>query len=184
MPILCTILGRTCRIPGCFNGSTEYVIHEAMPLLVKLDGVLIPSVLSLNVPAIPTAIYQKASKYVNAQDTRIRMFEGEGDGEYIYYFLSMSQTKCTKFTTALLGQYQSMLDGKRPRGISELKRLMEILGAFHVVWDPAFSGARYTSISKVACLPLAARYFRIYHRIFSAYFTHIVGIFSHILDII
>ena len=112
MPILCTILGRTCRIPGCFNGSTEYVIHEAMPLLAKLDGVLIPSVLSysLNVPAIPTAIYQKASKYVNAQDTRIRIFEGEGDGEYIYYFLSMSQTKCTKFTTALLGQYQSMLE--------------------------------------------------------------------------
>ena len=112
-----------------------------MPQLIKLNGVLIPSVLQLDVPAIPTAIYKKASKYVDARDTRIRIFEGDGEGEYIYYFLSMSQNKCSKFTTALHGQYQSMLDGKRSRGISELKRLMEILGAFHVVWDPEFSGA-------------------------------------------
>ena len=116
------------------------MIHEALPQLIKLDGVLIPSVLQFDVPAIPTAMYRKASKYVNAQDQRIRIFEGEANGEYIYYFLSMSQDKCSKFTTALHGQYQSMLDGKRPRGISELKRLMEILGAFHVVWDPEFSG--------------------------------------------
>ena len=79
-----------------FNGSTEYVIHEAMPLLVKLDGVLIPSMLQFDVPAIPTAIYTKAFKYVDAVDKRIRIFEGEGDGEYIYQFLSMSQTKYTK----------------------------------------------------------------------------------------
>ena len=138
------------------------MIHEALPQLIKLDGVLIPSVLQFDVPAIPTAMYRKASKYVNAQDQRIRIFEGEANGEYIYYFLSMSQTKHTKYTTALAGQYQSLLDGKRPRGITQVQRFIEILDCFHVVWESTFSGAHiighswtyYVHIPYILCVIL------------------------------
>ena len=37
------------KIPGMFKGSTEHVIHHALPQLVKMDGLLLPSQMNFKV---------------------------------------------------------------------------------------------------------------------------------------
>ena len=37
------------KIPGMFKGSTEHVIQAAMPQLVKMDGLLLPSEINFTV---------------------------------------------------------------------------------------------------------------------------------------
>ena len=52
------------RIPAMFRGSTAHVFEVAMPQLVQMDGLLMPSVLNFDVPAIPKDMMKKALWYV------------------------------------------------------------------------------------------------------------------------
>ena len=70
------------RIPGMFKGSTEHVFAEAIPELVKMDGILIPDALQFHVEHIPVAMFRKAHWYSTKKDTHL--------------FTKMVQVKYTK----------------------------------------------------------------------------------------
>ena len=83
------------KIPGMFKGSTEHVFAEALPQLIEMDAVCMPSTLQFDVPAIPKGMMQKALWYVEHVDTHIRAFEIDRpdmpDPVVCYYVLKEGQ---------------------------------------------------------------------------------------------
>ena len=64
-----TILGS--KIPGMFKGSTEHVFTHAIPQLVSIDGIDLPSRLTFETSVVPRAVLQRAAWYVKRQETHI-----------------------------------------------------------------------------------------------------------------
>jgi hypothetical protein len=60
-----------------FRGSTEAVFMVALPQLIIMDGVFVPTVLPFSVPAIPKAMMLKAIYYIENQDTHVWTFQEE-----------------------------------------------------------------------------------------------------------
>ena len=59
------------KIPGMFKGSTEGVFSTALPKLIRVDGLMMPNVLTFDVPAIPRSMVEKAKWLVDHKKTHI-----------------------------------------------------------------------------------------------------------------
>ena len=59
------------KIPGQFKGSTEHVLTHAIPQLITIDGLHLPSVLTFDVPVVPRGVLQRAKWYVDRKETHI-----------------------------------------------------------------------------------------------------------------
>ena len=59
------------RIPGMFKGSTEHVMHVALPKLVNMDAALISDELCFTMKHPPRRMYEKASWYLEHENDRI-----------------------------------------------------------------------------------------------------------------
>ena len=104
------------KVPDCFRGSTEYVFTIALPRLILLDGVYLPSKLCLHVPGVPTGFYEKAQKYIKKQSSHIRIcrsgrVNAAGKSEFFFYVLSLS-SNFTNLTDKLIEQYESIAAGE------------------------------------------------------------------------
>ena len=104
------------KVPDCFRGSTEYVFTIALPKLILLDGLLLPSKLCLHVPGVPTGFYEKAHEYVKKQSSHIRIcrsgrVNAAGKSEFFFYVLSLS-SNFTNLTDKLIEQYESIAAGE------------------------------------------------------------------------
>ena len=54
-----------------FKGSTEGVFSTALPKLIRVDGLMLPNVLTFDVPAIPRSMMEKAKWLVDHMNTHI-----------------------------------------------------------------------------------------------------------------
>ena len=122
------------RIPGRFKGSTEQVMHIALPRLVAMDAALIPDELLYTVHAVPEKMYQKALWYIQHETTH---FRAVSDDEITvqFYFLSKSESQgyYRKMSTKLINRYKSLLDGERPQFVTHLESMIDILNAVRLV---------------------------------------------------
>lgn len=51
--------------------STEHVFKVALPQLIEINGLLAPTTLPFDIPAIPKAMMENAVWYVTNQDTHV-----------------------------------------------------------------------------------------------------------------
>ena len=125
------------RIPGMFKGSTEHVMHVALPKLVSLDAALIADALLFEVPAVPRAMLQKAAWYANQRDTHIHVVKDmdvdADEAIFTFYILSQSSKTYKKIDMLLVTRYCSLLTGKKPRGLTKLQSFIDVADALHVV---------------------------------------------------
>jgi hypothetical protein len=127
------------RIPGMFKGSTEHVMHVALPKLVKMDAALLPDKLLFEVPSIPSRMLKKAVFYTHHKATHFHIKvddDGEDDPVYTFYLLSAkrpSPSTHKKVDSLLVARYDALLMGYRPRGLTKLDSFMDVARALHVV---------------------------------------------------
>jgi hypothetical protein len=126
------------RIPGMFKGSTEHVMHVALPQLVSMDAALIPDELLFHVPSIPAAMLAKAVWYSRHKESHMHIkVDDDGDEPcYTFYVLSESRpckTSHKKVDSLLVSRYNALLMGERPRGLTQLSSFMDIARALHEV---------------------------------------------------
>ena len=123
------------RIPGAFRASTEHVFAEALPQLIQLDGVLSPTVLVFDVPAIPKQMMEKALWYVQHQSTHIHVVKGEDDS-FTYYFLAKdNRGKYPKLNARLIAMYEAALNGNKDPRIRDHETLLDVCLSLHKVVD-------------------------------------------------
>ena len=120
------------RIPGLFKGSTEQVLHVALPQLVHIDGALIPNQLLFHVPDVPASMFEKALWFWRRHSTYM-LQASAGRGMQRFHVLSASQTKYRRVDEKLVGWHDSLLLGVRPRGVTKLEDFLHIASALHVV---------------------------------------------------
>eukprot|EP00966_Prymnesium_polylepis_P084095 1946501-Prymnesium_polylepis.2 len=125
------------RIPGMFKGSTEHVMHVALPRLVSMDAALIPDGLLFSVPAVPPKMLQKAAWYANRVETHMNIVKENSrntdDPKFTFYVLSQSSKTYKKINADLVRRYNALLNGTRPRGLTKLQSFIEVADALHVV---------------------------------------------------
>ena len=122
-----------------FKGSTEHVMHVALPKLVKMDAALLPDKLLFEVPSIPSRMLKKAVFYTHHKATHFHIKvddDGEDDPVYTFYLLSAkrpSPSTHKKGDSLLVARYDALLMGYRPRGLTKLDSFMDVARALHVV---------------------------------------------------
>ena len=125
------------RIPGMFRGSTEAVFKVALPQLAELDGLLAPTELPFEVPAIPKAMMQNALWYVANQATHMEAFE-MADGVPAFYVMSRSNAGGAKrFTKKHHEMFQRAMLGELDSRIKDLASLIQVCQSVHIVCTPA-----------------------------------------------
>ena len=117
------------RIPGMFKGSTEHVMHVALPKLVALDAALIADNLLFEVPGVPKAMLKKAKWYATRKATHLHMAK-DGD-TFFFYLLSASSPTWKKIDSLLVSRYSSLLNGERPKGLTRLDSFIELEKSMH-----------------------------------------------------
>ena len=126
------------KIPGMFRGSTEAVFMVALPQLIIMDGILMPTVLPFSVPAIPKAMLVKALYYINNQDTHVRIFQEERADQYSYYVLKKDNEYGAKnITSKLIELFEAARGGVKDTRIKDHATLLAVCDALHVVGPPA-----------------------------------------------
>ena len=121
------------KINGMFKSSTERMFTTAIPKLMTMDTVNIPSELSYDVPAIPTALYEKALFYIENSAKFVSDEKAEDRlTPHVWYVLSESSS-FDELTTNLLNQFKAACSGKKLRKKQSVDQLMKICNAVHVV---------------------------------------------------
>jgi hypothetical protein len=118
---------RTLKIPGMFKGSTEHVLHVALPQLISMDGFIIPDELTFHVPCVPPRILQSALWYVSHKGTH---FASSGD---TFYILSRSSGSMKKLDQLLIQRYESLVEGQRPNFVTKLDKMIEIASSVNAL---------------------------------------------------
>jgi hypothetical protein len=126
------------RIPGMFKGSTEHVMHVALPQLVSMDAALIPDELLFHVPSIPGPMLTKAVWYTKQKATHLHISVDDDSDKTVYTFYVLSASRpCRKTHKAvdslLVSRYNALLMGERPRGLTQLSSFMDVARALHIV---------------------------------------------------
>ena len=102
-----------------------------------MDGVLIANELLFKVPGIPESMLEKACWYAARRDKYGHMMEviypNAEDSSYMFFVMSKSSGKYKKLDEALVAQYNSLLNGERPRGITRLDSMIELAASVHRV---------------------------------------------------
>jgi hypothetical protein len=126
----------TIRVPALFRASTEYVFAEGLPQLIELDGIALPKVLNFDVPCIPEGKMKKALWYVEHQATHILIKPDVLPDEFVYYILRKDNPlKVTRITKALVGQYESALEGIKDARCKHIESLINVCNSFHFVCE-------------------------------------------------
>jgi hypothetical protein len=126
------------KIPGMFRGSTETVFMTALPQLIIMDGIFMPTVLPFSVPAIPKAMLVKALYYINNQETHVRIFQEERADQYSYYVLKKDNEYGAKnITSKLIELFEAARGGVKDTRIKDHATLLAVCDALHVVGPPA-----------------------------------------------
>ena len=126
----------TTRIPGMFKGSTEHVMHVALPRLVSMDGFLIPDELMFHVPSVPVHLFDRARWYIAHEGTHVKK-KGES-----FYLLSQSRGAVKRLDDRFVAWYESLREGRRPSGVTELKKIIEITNSVHMLHSYKFTDRR------------------------------------------
>jgi hypothetical protein len=125
------------RIPGMFRGSTEHVFRVALPQLVQMDGLLKPTTIPFEVPAIPPGMLENALWYVNHQATHVYAFDS--DGKSAFFLLSKaaaSKSGTTKITARLIEMFGKAMRGEKDARVKDLDTLIAVCQSLHVVCKP------------------------------------------------
>ena len=129
------------KIPGMFRGSTETVFMVALPQLIIMDGLLMPTVLPFSVPAIPKAMLMKALYYIENQDTHVWTFEEdtrEEDKKHSFYVLKKdNEYGAKKITPKLIELFEAARGGVKDKRIKDHASLLAVCDVLHVVGPPA-----------------------------------------------
>lgn len=129
------------RIPGLMNGSTETVFAHAIPQLVTLDGVLVPSELCYEVPAMYREALVKADWFVSHKDTHIHPFR-DTNGDIAYYVLKRHNAgKYKRISARLIEMFEAALRGEKDRRIKDYDHLKDVCQAIHYVVAEEEEGA-------------------------------------------
>ena len=126
------------KIPGMFRGSTETVFMVALPQLIIMDGLLMPTVLPFSVPAIPKAMLMKALYYIENQDTHVWTFQEERDDQHSFYVLKKdNEYGAKKITPKLIELFEAARGGVKDKRIKDHASLLAVCDVLHVVGPPA-----------------------------------------------
>lgn len=126
------------KIPGMFRGSTETVFMVALPQLIIMDGLFMPTVLPFFVPAIPKAMLVKALYYIENQDTHVWTFQEERDDQHSFYVLKKdNEYGAKKITLKLIELFEAARGGVKDKRIKDHASLLEVCDVLHVVGPPA-----------------------------------------------
>ena len=129
------------KIPGMFRGSTERVFMEALPQLIIMDGLLMPTVLPFSVPAIPKAMLAKALYYIDNQDTHVWTFDDdtrEEDKMLSFYVLKKdNEYKAKKITPKLIDLFEAARGGEKDSRIKDHASLLAVCDVLHEVRYPS-----------------------------------------------
>ena len=129
------------KIPGMFRGSTERVFMEALPQLIIMDGLLMPTVLPFSVPAIPKAMLAKALYYIENQDTHVWTFDDdtrEEDKMHSFYVLKKdNEYKAKKITPKLIDLFEAARGGQKDSRIKDHASLLAVCDVLHEVRYPS-----------------------------------------------
>ena len=120
------------RIPNMFRGSTPHVFQEALPQLIRMDGLLASSVLNFDVPGIPKKMIEKAIWYVSHQDTHVYIFDHAGS--HAYYILRKDH-RFKKIDARLIEMYEASCKGERDKRIRDLAYLADVCLSLHLITD-------------------------------------------------
>ena len=89
-----------------FKGSTAHCINEALPKLIQMDALIIPSTLTLDVPTIPKPMMEKGIWYVENSVNYIYPFKVRELDEIHFYFLRKDNNLgVKKITKKLVDMY-------------------------------------------------------------------------------
>jgi hypothetical protein len=126
------------KIPGMFRGSTETVFMTALPQLIIMDGLLMPTVLPFSVPVIPKAMFVKALYYIENQETHVWTFQEERADQHSFYVLKKdNEYGAKKITTKLIELFEAARGGVKDTRIKDHATLLAVCDALHVVGPPA-----------------------------------------------
>ena len=117
------------KIPGMFRGSTETVFMVALPQLIIVDGLLMPTVLPFSVPAIPRAMLVKALYHINNQDTctHVWIFQEEREDQHSFYVLKKdNEYGAKKITPKLIELFEAARGGVKDKRIKDHASLLAV----------------------------------------------------------
>jgi len=121
------------KIPGIFRSSTETLFKDALPQLIEMDAILLPTELNFKVPQIPKQVMDKALWYVDHKGTHI--LEGrDEDGEKMWYVMRRdNKSNYKKIEKRLIEMFEAAAKGELDRRIKDLEHLMDICQLIHIV---------------------------------------------------
>ena len=121
-----------------FRGSTETVFMVALPQLIIMDGLLMPTVLPFSVPAIPKEMLVKALYYIENQDTHVWTFQEEREDKHSFYVLKKdNEYGAKKITPKLIELFEAARGGVKDKRIKDHASLLAVCDVLHVVRYPS-----------------------------------------------
>ena len=121
------------KIPNMMRGSTESVFKVALPQLVLVDAIQIPTELVFHVPAVPKKMIKKALWYVDHQDSHVNIYPWE-NGDYGYYILRKDNPGgVKKLTKRLIEMYEQANAGHRDRRVVDLEHFEHVCFSLHQI---------------------------------------------------
>ena len=106
-------------------------IEEALPQLIEMDALLIPSTLCYEVPAVPKGMFEKALWYVDHQKTHVKLTR-DVLGEPALYFLA-KDSEFKSLTAKHMEMYEEALQGVEDRRIVDEDHLRDVCSSLHYV---------------------------------------------------
>ena len=121
------------RIPGMFKGSTEFVFEHALPQLIEMDALLIPSTLCYEVPAVPKGMFEKALWYVDHQKTHVKLTRDVLGEPALYFLVKDNDGEFKSLTAKHVEMYEEALQGVEDRRIVDEDHLRDVCSSLHYV---------------------------------------------------
>ena len=111
----------------------------ALPQLIIMDGLLMPTVLPFSVPAIPKEMLVKALYYIDNQDTHVWTFQDEREDKHSFYVLKKdNEYGAKKITTKLIDLFEAAREhGVKDPRIKDHASLLAVCDVLHVVRYPS-----------------------------------------------
>ena len=101
----------------------------ALPQLIIVDGLLMPTVLPFSVPAIPRAMLVKVLYYINNQDTctHVWIFQEEREDQHSFYVLKKDNEYGAKtITPKLIELFEAARGGVKDKRIKDHASLLAV----------------------------------------------------------
>ena len=127
---------KTKKIPNLMRGSTEAVFQYTLPQLIQLDGLLKPTELCFEVPAIPVGAMEKALWLVENQKSHVHVAKDD-EGDFFYYVLKKDNDYgAKKITKKLIQDFMATMRGEKPKCVKDIDTLCALCEVLHIVMEP------------------------------------------------